>query len=105
MLVTSRTLDMVVMVFLASAEASRSDTMMSLASVEAPKSEGAGVLLALSALERSLGSLVILTGTVLVTFEVSADASWGEEAGILLVLSVLEESLDLLAEEVVGELG
>ena len=59
----------------------------------------------LSALERSLGSLVILMGAVLVTFEVSADASWGEEAGILLVLSVLEESLDLLAEEVVGDLG
>ena len=75
MLVTSRTLDMVVMVFLASLEVSRSDTMMFLASVEESRSEGAGVLLALSALEGSLGSLVILMGTVLVTFEVSAGAS------------------------------
>ena len=56
-------------------------------------------------LEIPLGPLIVLVDTVMVTFGASADASWGEEAGILPVLSVLEGSLDLLAEEVVGELG
>ena len=36
-------------------------------------------------LEMPLGPLVVLVGTVMVTFGASADASWGEEAGILLV--------------------
>ena len=56
-------------------------------------------------LEIPLGLLVVLVGTVVVTFGASADAFWGGEAGILSVLSVLEGSLDLLVEEVVEGLG